>query len=95
MKWLAVRCCCKPQKVLGFLQVPDDCRTDHRISLAPSMTVLSSLGSPSVERCLRETHDLTIGMYEARGGVETAVKSEDQPVEFWRRVSGFVEVRGN
>jgi hypothetical protein len=82
--WVAVRCCCTPQKVLGFLLLSED-----QVRARQFRTV--HLDGPVTLRQFAEAHrgdnmELTVTD-------ELAIYSDDRPIEEWRRVPGFVEVR--
>lgn len=87
--WYAVRCCCEPLKIFGFLLLDGrqkahtirDTRGDtHRVELRPVREICSSEygDPPDVETQVRS---------------EVAVYSDDRPIEFWRTIPGFLEVR--
>lgn len=81
VQWIAVRCCCTPTKVLGFLSL--DAETIAR----------RQFRSPHIDGTveIREIMDSTA----SPGGVEIrrelAIYSEDRPIEAWRAMPGFVE----
>lgn len=84
MVWLAVRCCCTPTKIFGFLQVSAEqaerniiTRDGHRLEIRPLRQMAMHCG---VEGDVAE------------GSAERAVYSDDRPASFWRRLPGFVEV---
>jgi len=81
--WHAVRCCCNPAQVLGFIRlseanpettVIDNKGGQHRIKLAPLL---------DQRRAANE-----VAHANAR---EIAVHSEHRPIEFWRTIKGFME----
>ena len=85
MQWMAVRCCCTPTKILGFLRLPVGHRewrvSDwqgriHRVEIKPISSARAS--GPGDE-------DVDVA-------VESAVYSEDRGIEFWRSITGFLEV---
>jgi hypothetical protein len=94
----AVRCCCQPTKVLGWLDGPEDVHsffvleTRRRGGLAPP---------PQHEVKVRDMCSCRIvehpELCEANGDVpvelvrmvERAIYSDDRPIEFWRRIAGF------
>jgi hypothetical protein len=84
-RWFAVRCCCQPRSIMGFVlaSAPDGVRvltvTDaigdqHRVSLERIATCADFNGLSVVSD-------------------ELAVYSDDRPIEFWRTIHGFVEVK--
>lgn len=88
VEWLAVRCCCTPTRVFGFLRVPRGSR-DVAYAYAD--------GAKFPITIKRITDFVCAPSYENAQGIvrermnEIAVYSEDRPIEFWRRVMGFVE----
>lgn len=96
-RWIAVRCCCQPTKVVGFLRVSD------RQAAGPAIVVLTrepytpypradGLPTVSVEAVqvpIREMGAMGSDGYSS----EYAVYSDDHPIEFWRSVKGFVEAK--
>jgi hypothetical protein len=89
---LEVRCCCNPNRLLGWVQVADPSDKSVRLSLRVPM--------PSIEDMLKEkpvgnTKDLflelPIATLNLLGDVWRAVKAEGTPIETLRRVVGFVE----
>lgn len=95
VQWLAVRCCCKPTKVLGFLRVPSGAVRDGMVRF-PALQASSRSDDDTlppgpqisfVTAKVRHVHELGVGN-------ELAIYSEDRPVEFWRNVPSFVEAAG-
>lgn len=91
--WRAVRCCCQPKKVMGFMRVREDAteirlRENGGITRFPIMPLLT---------CLKVSYDIDNGGDIAgldsyrKTEQELAIKSEDHPIEFWRRQPGFIE----
>ena len=96
-QWLAVRCCCTPKKILGFLRVPaelvgngrsitlyDRGGNGHRVELLGFDDDTSICAMPQVLR--RNLRDVDLG----RRKREFAVYSDDRPIEFWRNFAEFV-----
>jgi len=96
-QWFAVRCCCTPLKVFGFLRleamqgmrgefrnIKDIMGTSHPIKLVPITDGIC----PSVETRLLAKFDVTTLEFPSQ---EIAIYSEDRPLEFWRTIPGFVE----
>lgn len=78
-QWVAVRCCCTPTKVLGFISMR---RENVKAGYCFRLPVR---GVHMAKIChLRE---MAMGRYAQ----EIAIYSEDRPIEFWRSVSGFIE----
>lgn len=75
-----VRCCCTPEKVLGYLKWR---------SQSAHQTLACSDGSMEVVS-LKIISLMEDGMPVSR----YAVYSEDRPIEFWRKLRDFREVRG-
>lgn len=86
--WRAVRCCCQPTKVLGFVQLP----IDH----GKTLTLRDHDGHCHVAQIrMAWERVLTIadtGMKEP-ATFEHAIYSEDRGVEFWRTIPEFVEAK--
>lgn len=89
--WYAVRCCCQPGRIFGFLSL-DGRQSTH--------TILDRYGRPhTVElRALQELASVTFPLPPDMSAVkethrETAIYSDDRPIEFWRTIPGFLEVR--
>ena len=81
--WYAVRCCCDPGTVLGFIKLSD---------CTPECTVMAEDGqrhqiklAPLTER------RRTMPQEETANAREMAIHSEHRPIEFWRTIRGFVE----
>lgn len=100
MKWFAVRCCCDPGKVLGFLRLPTSYGSGQTFFLprrvawaSDALTKIThdnSHPSSMLERV--ECHTRIMKSWN-NGTNEIAIPSGDKPVEFWRDVEGFVETR--
>ena len=102
MQWLAVRCCCQPKKVLGFLRLSAKVAQDARyVELLPRphhVEVSAWPPKPEATMVLDAPIRLEIrhmGDTETRDTYryERAIYSEDRPIEFWRTIPGFVEAR--
>jgi len=94
MRRVEVRCCCRPEKLLGWLPV-DEARifvgSRVKFLIAPART-FKELGLEGVAGF--EVEVLTLPILWAIMPLEEnrlALKSEDTPVEVLRRISGFVE----
>lgn len=81
-RWVAVRCCCKPHKVLGFLQLTED-QYFRRQFTTPYLD-----GAVSLRPITESKRDFDTGLSVTW---EIAIYSEDRPIEQWRRVPGFIE----
>jgi hypothetical protein len=81
--WVAVRCCCQPTNIFGFL------RLDRRAG--PTVSVPDIFGS--VHQLELKTFCSAPPNYAApaEAGAEIAVYSDDRGIDFWRRIPGFVE----
>lgn len=85
MSWLAVRCCCTPNKIFGFLKYDGSDRKADGGTIY--IRVLNKTGG--AERvALRDMHRRRRG---PQIEVELAVYSEERPIEFWRNIAGFIE----
>lgn len=99
-QWYAVRCCCTPTKIFGFLRLPAEHQTHYlvreKIKVRP---LLSSLPlndeiANAVDNRPR-FHDVRLKSLSSLGTDEIAIYSEDRPIEFWRNIEGFIEVEGD
>src|ERR1044072_8420709 len=89
--WYAVRCCCTPSKIFGFMRVADGVDKftvisgdeTHKVELRPIRTSIMSKFEEGI------SGDGT-SMSTVR---ELAIYSDDRPIDFWRQVSGFVEIK--
>ena len=96
--WYAVRCCCTPRKVFGFLKldsnladheykyVTDNQGYEHRVLIR--VAYIRPENKPRIE-CgfVVQGAGLPIDLIPE----ELAVYSDDRPIEFWRTIKGFVE----
>lgn len=105
MKTVNVRCCCQPQKILGTLQLSESQVEARRFWVIERKTVeiKGAIGTSLVPPDIVEnTHNLCVIKDFTKYGpeigevkTEIAVYSDDRPLEFWRKIQGFVEnVRG-
>lgn len=94
---LEVRCCCQPQKLLGWLIVPDHVRDGSVVSfvVSPAHWVRETLDSaPSFQPADRiDLPVATFGTYTQDGAPvrRRALKSEEIPIARLRRIPGFIE----
>lgn len=92
--WRAVRCCCRPQKILGFMLIGVN---DKQVTLFGSLG--SIVGRVKVETFYTRpeyTFDVTrnqpiLDSIPPRTH-ELAIRSDDFPIELWRIQTGFIEV---
>lgn len=85
-RWYAVRCCCNGARVLGFLSLPE--------SFAPVHIVVEKSEAVPMFDARNEPGFTTVHQVQLRAyGNEIAVYSEDRPIEFWRKIRGFMEVQ--
>jgi len=93
--WFAVRCCCTPNRIFGFMQLPVD---------GPRQLVQDANGAMHEVQIRKITEPCRNTPQVARVenilmqrpypmSAELAVFSDDHPIEFWRQIVGFVEVR--
>jgi hypothetical protein len=87
--WIVVRCCCTPQKVFGFIRIPESLYRPGTLRLP----VRSKVHAGPVSEADYPT-DVLVEVKTLHRGPETelAVYSDDRPLEFWLDVAGFVEV---
>lgn len=86
-----VRCCCQPLKILGTLEVSG---VSH-----PRLMVREKfeLPRPSLHPTVSNSapcHELKIMTFVDGQHHERAIYSDDRPIEFWRKIPGFIENRG-
>jgi hypothetical protein len=90
MKLVEVRCCCQPQKLLGWLQVPE-----HRVKLGrvvrfhiPTTTIgLGLIDPPSLTDSV--VVSLPVEMFKDGADMHLALKSEETPIDVLQRIPGF------
>jgi hypothetical protein len=89
--WRAVRCCCQPTKLLGFLRLPDRHAVLYKITDRAGVrhTVeVRSIGESTIELDFMNSAATRTTIER-----ELAVYSEDRGVDFWRTIPAFVEVK--
>lgn len=78
-RWFAVRCCCSPGTLYGFLLLDVTGRNEQLVididGAWHNVTVKTLNGNAFATRTEEE-----------------AVYSDDRPLEFWRNIVGFVEI---
>lgn len=93
LKWLAVRCCCAPKKILGFLQVPEHARAgvplEIRTKIDTDYFAACNSEQMHVPPNAVRRYQVELRIYGINS--ELAVYSDDRPIEFWREMNGFVE----
>lgn len=89
--WYAVRCCCQPQRILGFLPLDLDIRAntevllrdrlgrDHVVKIRKFMSVLAPVSYESPEELVQWR-------------TEWAVYSDDVDVTQWQAFHGFIAI---
>lgn len=81
VRWMAVRCCCTPRKIFGFIQAP---------LTSTEVNALDERGRQHALKIkLSQEHRAVGGDISATR--ELAIYSDDHPIEFWRTIPGFVE----
>jgi hypothetical protein len=99
-----VRCCCQPQKILGYLELPDwlkpgsrwvlmvDDRKTGRALSAAAWTPADPVG-PTFRGLPVRLEAVVMQYRDLESDVdELAVYSDDRPIEFWRIIHGFEEM---
>jgi len=93
MKMMEVRCCCKPQKLLGYLPVEENARA--YVGVIFDKTQFDPLRSASYNDPLRsasyKTIRLPVEIVNQNGNQHYALKSEETPIEVLRQLPGFLE----
>lgn len=86
----AVRCCCQPRKVFGWLELPEGLRDGQRLPLRPKFGLVDRssalINPPPIETVLIRTFGEVVDGEVRRG---LAVCSEDRPESFWRGLPNF------
>jgi len=90
---IEVRCCCQPQKLLGWLPVPDGVKPGQMIkfTVTPARWVLESFES---EPAHLPADVIALPVATFSYGFDhrsLALKSEETPLERLRLIPGFVE----
>ena len=98
-RWFAVRCCCTPRKIFGFMKlesplgnqrlpytlaIQDSEGRSHSITIR-SIFVRRMATIRDMERAPDEVVEFT--------SPELAIYSDDRPIEFWRTIRGFIEAQ--
>jgi hypothetical protein len=82
-QWYAIRCCCEPERILGFLKVAADTQTQ---------LVQDRNGEQHPIKLARLRDGRTpLAPHEAAARGEVAIHSDHRPIEFWRTIRGFIE----
>lgn len=89
MTRLEVRCCCQPQKLRGWLDVPEHAVKNGGVAVFPLRTPPNARWDAPFETVRLEVARMVKGTKDW-----LAVKSEDLPLETLRRIHGFVEAGG-
>lgn len=98
-QWFAVRCCCTPKKVFGFIKLarPETVRLPYQLNvldimgrehLIKLMDIRINKLSPSCGTFAGSPPPADVMEYTMP---EIAIYSDDRPIEFWRTIRGFVE----
>ena len=98
--WFAVRCCCQPLKVMGFLRlpairavVPDGFEIEDVTGVPHRVRVKAMRQCMSVADALLMQHAIEPVVPVPVQEEELAIYSDDRPIEFWRTIPGFVETK--
>lgn len=89
---MEVRCCCVPQKLMGWLHWPNRAQTVmnftllNRVPFAPD-----ERAAPLNSRTEFVTLKISHYYYPESGRYHEAIKAEGVPIEKLRRIRGFVE----
>jgi hypothetical protein len=95
-QWYAVRCCCTPIKIFGFLRLPAQHQRHYRVREKAVMQPLKAgLGNGAETALASPVHEVRLEMLRSPGTEEFAIYSEDRPIEFWRNIDGFIEAQGS
>lgn len=96
VSWYAVRCCCKPTTIFGFLPlslentgsqtIRDYWGISHKIDVKP-ISRMCRVGAMIEYVMSGDSEPPSETSFDS----ELAVYSDDRPIEFWRTIPGFVE----
>lgn len=93
--WYAVRCCCTPRKIFGFLPLHGP--IDEEVTLRDRNGVDHTIKVRPMHERARVSHELmnphVAEVYDKPATREIAIYSEDRAIEFWRLFPDFVEAR--
>jgi len=90
-QWYAVRCCCTPQKIFGFLNLPMNIRM-ARVRLKSGELVEVQIKQSCRASVQFAPSSLSPEIDHIEQHYEMAIYSEERPIQFWREVEGFMEV---
>lgn len=79
VKKVNVRCCCQPQKILGTLELSENDIERRRFWVVERGETPSIMAASSGTGALKSIDS----------------KHHDRPIEFWRKLSGFMENRSD
>lgn len=100
MPKLAVRCCCQPTKIIGYLDLSTDCRRPgHVVVRERAGTATAGWRADPKVLTPSGVHTVRLELFcvaSLAGDVhrELAVYSDDRPIDFWRNIRGFREYYG-
>jgi hypothetical protein len=89
MVWLAVRCCCTPTKLFGFMPVSEREAQGREIVVDGHRLQIQRISECTIHD--REALMRDGPMPEPTFNTERAIYSEDRSLSFWRAMPGFVE----
>lgn len=88
-EWRAVRCCCQPRKIFGFMQVESGMNHIMVEGKQFQIRVMSEKQTRGFGSIVGKYEDIQSVEYTR----ELAIYSEDHPIEFWRQQPGFIEAQ--
>ena len=92
-----VRCCCEPTKLYGVIELPDGVRegTTTIVRERPSIPANWLTQEKPMVTSDGNIHSIKLmRVVDHRSGLdEVAVYSDDRPIEFWRKIIGFTELK--
>lgn len=97
MPRLNIRCCCRPEKILGMLDLPTTDRIQRlttRSVVRPMVLKLNEdIHANTTANTTIEHHTIQLRIYNKEDGTEElSVYSDDKPVEYWKQFIGFIEI---
>lgn len=93
-RWYAVRCCCKPVKIFGFLLLNIDERNSYEVGVYKKIKEdyqFSNAIGPREAVDILENAAVRLQLMRYGNADELAIYSDDKPIEFWREIDGFIE----
>jgi hypothetical protein len=91
-QWYAVRCCCTPKKIFGFIRLPVGAKKLSLPLVSKPAEFVPWEEFPHLVEMERVEIEIK-PISSMSGNLEYSIYSDDRPIEFWRRVPGFIEAK--